>query len=188
MNKKIDIDVTAYQIGPRHHHASAATPGRDVTHPECFGRFTVVALSLNAAIRNACAASPKCAPTARPRTARPAGGTGVKVTTGVRKIIVNGTAKASAGRDRAIPAHPHRRGEGHHPATPHHHRHPAGKRLPASATIEEKVKESQQTVENKPFPANPPRRERLRESKSPHLSAEARIVQQASIAPAKGRG
>lgn len=37
-------------------------------------------------------------------------------------------------------------------------------------------------------PANPPRRERLRESKSPHLSAEARIVQQASIAPAKGRG
>lgn len=29
---------------------------------------------------------------------------------------------------------------------------------PASATIEEKVKESQQTVENKPFPANPPRR------------------------------
>ena len=62
--------------------------------------------------------------------------------------------------------------------------HPA----PASATIEEKVKESQQTVENKPFPANPPRREQLRESKSPHLSAEARIVQQASIAPAKGRG
>lgn len=62
------------------------------------------------------------------------------------------------------------------------------KNPPASATIEEKVKESQQTVENKPFPANPPRRERLRESKSPHLSAEARIVQQASIAPAKGRG
>ena len=59
---------------------------------------------------------------------------------------------------------------------------------PASATIDRKVKESQQTVENKPFPANPPRRERLRESKSPHLSAEARIVQQASIAPAKGRG
>ena len=43
-------------------------------------------------------------------------------------------------------------------------------------------------IGNKPFPANPPRRERLRESKSPHLSAEARIVQQASIAPAKGRG
>lgn len=67
-------------------------------------------------------------------------------------------------------------------------RHPRRKNPPASATIEEKVKESQQTVENKPFPANPPRRERLRESKSPHLSAEARIVQQASIAPAKGRG
>lgn len=67
-------------------------------------------------------------------------------------------------------------------------RHPRRKNPPASATIEEKVKESQQTVENKPFPANPPRREQLRESKSPHLSAEARIVQQASIAPAKGRG
>ena len=28
-----------------------ATPGRDVTHPECFGRFTVVALSYGGAIR-----------------------------------------------------------------------------------------------------------------------------------------
>lgn len=26
-------------------------PGHDVTHQECFGRFTVLALSLNAAIR-----------------------------------------------------------------------------------------------------------------------------------------
>ena len=26
-------------------------PGRDVTHPECFGRFTVVALSYGGAIR-----------------------------------------------------------------------------------------------------------------------------------------
>lgn len=130
----IDANVTAWQLGPVTIMRGTATPGRDVTHPECFGRFTVVALSY--------------------------GG--------------------------AIPAHPHRRGEGHHPASPPGTR--AGKNPPASATIEEKVKESQQTVENKPFPANPPRRERLRESKSPHLSAEARIVQQASIAPAKGRG
>lgn len=36
---------------PRHHHARPATPGRDVTHPECFGRFTVVALSYGGAIR-----------------------------------------------------------------------------------------------------------------------------------------
>lgn len=100
----IDANVTAWQLGPVTIMRGTATPGRDVTHPECFGR------------------------------------------------------------------------------------HPRRKNSPASATIEEKVKESQQTVENKPFPANPPRREQLRESKSPHLSAEARIVQQASIAPAKGRG
>lgn len=114
----IDAKITAWQLGPVTIMRGTATPGRDVTHPECFGRFTVVALSYGGAIR-------KC----------------------MRR-----------------------------------------KNPPASATIEEKVKESQQTVENKPFPANPPRRERLRESKSPHLSAEARIVQQASIAPAKGRG
>lgn len=29
----------------------AACRGHDVTHQECFGRFTVLALSLNAAIR-----------------------------------------------------------------------------------------------------------------------------------------
>lgn len=51
MNKKIDIDVTAYQIGPVVLMCGAAAPGHDVTHQECFGRFTVLALSLNAAIR-----------------------------------------------------------------------------------------------------------------------------------------
>lgn len=39
----IDANVTAWQLGP-------VTPGRDVTHPECFGRFTVVALSYGGAI------------------------------------------------------------------------------------------------------------------------------------------
>jgi hypothetical protein len=111
----------------------------------------------------------------------------VRVTEGVRKIIVEWHGKGVPPEETArslripidevkaiiLPVHPDR---------------PRRKNPPASATIEEKVKESQQTVENKPFPANPPRRERLRESKSPHLSAEARIVQQASIAPAKGRG
>lgn len=110
----------------------------------------------------------------------------MRVTEGVRKIIVEwhgkGVPPEETARSLRIPidevkaiilqAHPA----------------PRRKNPPASATIEEKVKESQQTVENKPFPANPPRREQLRESKSPHLSAEARIVQQASIAPAKGRG
>nr|DAL26632.1 MAG TPA_asm: hypothetical protein [Caudoviricetes sp.] len=44
-------------------------------------------------------------------------------------------------------------------------------------------------MKNKPFPAHPPRRERLYgKVKSPHLSAEARIVQQVSIAPSKGLG
>ncbi|MCG4652406.1 RNA polymerase subunit sigma [Bifidobacterium adolescentis] len=92
----------------------------------------------------------------------------MRVTEGVRKIIVEWHGKGVPPEETA--------------------RSLRRKNPPASATIEEKVKESQQTVENKPFPANPPRRERLRESKSPHLSAEARIVQQASIAPAKGRG
>lgn len=64
----IDAKITAWQLGPVTIMRGTATPGRDVTHPECFGRFTVVALSY--------------------------GG--------------------------AIPAHPHRRGEGHHPAS-----HPA---------------------------------------------------------------
>ena len=76
----IDAKITAWQLGPVTIMRGTATPGRDVTHPECFGRFTVVALSYGGAIR-------KC----------------------MRRV---------AGRDRAIPAHPHRRGEGHHPASP----------------------------------------------------------------------
>mgnify|MGYP000402644864 CR=1 FL=1 len=44
MNKKIDIDVTAYQIGPVVLMCGAAAPGHDVTHQECFGRFTVLEL------------------------------------------------------------------------------------------------------------------------------------------------
>lgn len=39
MNKKIDIDVTAYQIGPVVLMCGAAAPGHDVTHQECFGRM-----------------------------------------------------------------------------------------------------------------------------------------------------
>ena len=110
----------------------------------------------------------------------------MRVTEGVRKIIVEwhgkGVPPEETARSLRIPIDEVKAIILQaHPAS-------APEKLPASATIEEKVKESQQTVENKPFPANPPRREQLRESKSPHLSAEARIVQQASIAPAKGRG
>ena len=39
------------QLGPVTIMRGTATPGRDVTHPECFGRFTVVALSYGGAIR-----------------------------------------------------------------------------------------------------------------------------------------
>lgn len=41
----------AWQLGPVTIMRGTATPGRDVTHPECFGRFTVVALSYGGAIR-----------------------------------------------------------------------------------------------------------------------------------------
>lgn len=47
----IDVNVTAWKIGPVIIMRGTATPGRDVTHPECFGRFTVVALSCDGAIR-----------------------------------------------------------------------------------------------------------------------------------------
>lgn len=82
MNKKIDIDVTAYQIGPVVLMCGADAPGHDVTHQECFGRFTVLALSLNAAIR-------KCMRRLLgPRTTRPSGRSeGVRVTDGIRRII-----------------------------------------------------------------------------------------------------
>lgn len=110
----------------------------------------------------------------------------MRVTEGVRKIIVEwhgkGVPPEETARSLRIPIDEVKA------IILQAHLASAPENPPASATIEEKVKESQQTVENKPFPANPPRRERLRESKSPHLSAEVRIVQQASIAPAKGRG
>ena len=47
----IDAKITAWQLGPVTIMRGTATPGRDVTHPECFGRFTVVALSYGGAIR-----------------------------------------------------------------------------------------------------------------------------------------
>lgn len=47
----ITVNVTAWQLGPVAIMRGTATPGRDVTHPECFGRFTVIALSPAGAIR-----------------------------------------------------------------------------------------------------------------------------------------
>lgn len=47
----IDVNVTAWKIGPVIIMRGTATPTARVSHPECFGRFTVLALSLNAAIR-----------------------------------------------------------------------------------------------------------------------------------------
>lgn len=47
----IDAKITAWQLGPVTIMRGTATPGRDVTHPECFGRFTVIALSPATAIR-----------------------------------------------------------------------------------------------------------------------------------------
>lgn len=48
----VTVTVTAaWQLGPVTIMRGTATPGRDVTHPECFGRFTVVALSYGGAIR-----------------------------------------------------------------------------------------------------------------------------------------
>ena len=79
----IDAKITAWQLGPVTIMRGTATPGRDVTHPECFGRFTVVALSYGGAIR-------KCMRHVAQMCAKhsAAGGTGVRVTEGVRKIIV----------------------------------------------------------------------------------------------------
>lgn len=84
----IDAKITAWQLGPVTIMRGTATPGRDVTHPECFGRFTVVALSYGGAIRKCMRRRPNVRQALRMRTARPAGGTGVRVTEGVRKIIV----------------------------------------------------------------------------------------------------
>lgn len=47
----IDTNVTAYQLGPITIMRDAATPTHKVAHPECFGRFTVIALSPATAIR-----------------------------------------------------------------------------------------------------------------------------------------
>lgn len=47
----IDTDVTAYRIGPLVIMRGTATPSYRVAHPECFGRFTVIALSHAKAIR-----------------------------------------------------------------------------------------------------------------------------------------
>lgn len=47
----IDVNVTAWKIGPVIIMRSTATPTARVSHPECFGRFTVVALSYGGAIR-----------------------------------------------------------------------------------------------------------------------------------------
>lgn len=111
----------------------------------------------------------------------------MRVTEGVRKIIVEwhgkGVPPEETARSLRIPidevkaiilqAHPA----------------PAPEKPAASATIEEKVKESQQTVEKQAVPSpSTTAGTALWESKSPHLSAEARIVQQASIAPSKGLG
>lgn len=85
----IDAKITAWQLGPVTIMRGTATPGRDVTHPECFGRFTVVALSYGGGGPQVHAPRrPNVRQALRMRTARPAGGTGVRVTEGVRKIIV----------------------------------------------------------------------------------------------------
>lgn len=47
----IDADVTAHQIGPLVIMRGTATPSYRVSHPECFGRFTAIALSHASAIR-----------------------------------------------------------------------------------------------------------------------------------------
>ena len=88
----------------------------------------------------------------------------MRVTEGVRKIIVEwhgkGVPPEETARSLRIPIDEVK------PSSCKPTRHPREKPA-ASATIEEKVKESQQTVENKPFPANPPRRERLGKVKAP---------------------
>ena len=47
----IDVNVTAWKIGPVIIMRCTATPTARVAHPECFGRFTVIALSYGGAIR-----------------------------------------------------------------------------------------------------------------------------------------
>lgn len=47
----IDVNVTVWKIGPVIIMRGTATPTARVSHPECFGRFTVIALSCDGAIR-----------------------------------------------------------------------------------------------------------------------------------------
>lgn len=47
----IDAKITAWQLGPVTIMRGTATPTMRVAHPECFGRFTVIALSPAGAIR-----------------------------------------------------------------------------------------------------------------------------------------
>lgn len=47
----IDVNVTAWKIGPVIIMRGTATPTTRVAHPECFGRLTVIALSADGAIR-----------------------------------------------------------------------------------------------------------------------------------------
>lgn len=50
-NIDVNVNVTARQIGPVTIMRGTATPTMRVAHPECFGRFTVIALSPAGAIR-----------------------------------------------------------------------------------------------------------------------------------------
>lgn len=47
----IDVNVTAWKIGLVIIMRGTATPTARVSHPECFGRFTALALSCDGAIR-----------------------------------------------------------------------------------------------------------------------------------------
>lgn len=47
----IDVNVTAWKIGPVIIMRGTATPTARVSHPECFGRFAVIAFSCDGAIR-----------------------------------------------------------------------------------------------------------------------------------------
>mgnify|MGYP003102707894 CR=1 FL=1 len=47
----IDVNVTAWKIGPVIIMRGTVTSTARVSHPECFGRFTVIALSPATAIR-----------------------------------------------------------------------------------------------------------------------------------------
>ena len=87
----IDVNVTAWKIGPVIIMRGTATPTARVSHPECFGRFTVIALSCDPQVHAPRRHDVRQA--LRMRTARPAGGEGMKVTEGVRRIIVEWRGK-----------------------------------------------------------------------------------------------